>query len=71
MRVAEKLDWKGLKIKKSVGNRKIGLERVKIKKSVGNRKIGLERVKDQEKRREEENHNVGRSDVGSEMVNIL
>jgi hypothetical protein len=23
MRVAEKLDWKGLKIKKSVGNRKI------------------------------------------------
>jgi hypothetical protein len=24
------------------------------------RKIGLERVKDQEKRREQENHNVGR-----------
>jgi hypothetical protein len=30
MLVAEKLDWKGLKIKKSVGNRKIiGSERVK------------------------------------------
>jgi hypothetical protein len=30
MRVAEKLDWKGLKMKKSVGNRKIiiGSERV-------------------------------------------
>jgi hypothetical protein len=26
----------------------------------GGRKIGLERVKDQEKRREQENHNVGR-----------
>jgi hypothetical protein len=25
----------------------------------GGRKIGLERVKDQEKRREQENHNVG------------
>jgi hypothetical protein len=27
---------------------------------VGGRKIGLERVKDQEKRREQENHNVRR-----------
>jgi hypothetical protein len=39
MWVAEKLDWKGLK------------------------------VKDQEKRREEENRNVGRSDIGSKRVN--
>jgi hypothetical protein len=38
---------------------------------VGGRKIGLERVKDQEKRWEQENHNVGRSDVGSERVSIL
>jgi hypothetical protein len=38
MRVAEKVDLKGLKIKKSVGNRK--------------------------------NHNVGRSDVGSERINL-
>jgi hypothetical protein len=36
---------------------------------VGGRKIGLERVKDQEKRREQENHNVGRSGIGSERVN--
>jgi hypothetical protein len=35
---------------------------------VGGRKIGLERVKDQEKRQEQENHNVGRSDIGSERV---
>jgi hypothetical protein len=27
---------------------------------MGGRKIGLERVKDQEKRQEQENHNVGR-----------
>jgi hypothetical protein len=35
---------------------------------VGGRKIGLESVKDQEKRREQENHNVGRSDIGSERI---
>jgi hypothetical protein len=29
MRVAEKLDWKGLKINKSVGNRKIMSEKVR------------------------------------------
>jgi hypothetical protein len=34
------------------------------------RKIGLERVIDEEKRREQENHNVGRTDVGSERVNV-
>jgi hypothetical protein len=32
---------------------------------VGGRKIGLDRVKDQEKRQEQENHNVGQ---GSERV---
>jgi hypothetical protein len=31
----------------------------------------LERVKDQEKRREQESHNVGRSDIGLERVNIF
>jgi hypothetical protein len=30
----------------------------------------LERVKDQEKRREQENHDVGRSDIGLERVNV-
>jgi hypothetical protein len=87
MRVAEKWDWKGLKIKKSVGNKKIimsdevrqydfpvpdaislqvthqPLSRPKLIRAgeyVSGRKIGLERVKDQEKRREQENHNVGR-----------
>jgi hypothetical protein len=30
----------------------------------------LERVKDQEKRREQENHNVGRADIGSERVKL-
>jgi hypothetical protein len=37
---------------------------------VGGRKIGWERVKDQEKHREQENHNVGRPDIGSERVKI-
>jgi hypothetical protein len=35
---------------------------------VGGRKIGLERVEDQEKCREQEHHNVGQSDIGSERV---
>jgi hypothetical protein len=38
---------------------------------VGGRKIVLEKVKDQEKRREQENHNFGRSDTGSERVKGL
>jgi hypothetical protein len=33
--------------------------------------MGLERVKDQENRREQENHNVGRSDIGSDRVKRL
>jgi hypothetical protein len=38
MRVAEKFDWKGLKIKKSVGNRSdIGSERVKCTFTLGAR----------------------------------
>jgi hypothetical protein len=37
----------------------------------GGRKIGLERVRDQEKLREQENHNVGRSDIGSERVKCV
>jgi hypothetical protein len=37
---------------------------------VGGRKIGLESVRDQEKRREQENHNVGRGPTGSERFNV-
>jgi hypothetical protein len=35
MRVAEKVDWKGLKIKKSVGNRKIIMSEEVSFKTVG------------------------------------
>jgi hypothetical protein len=62
-------------MKKSVGNRKIMMSDCRIITSnppasfplkiirageyADGRKIGIERVKDQEKRREQENHNVG------------
>jgi hypothetical protein len=34
-------------------------QKIRAGEYAGGRKIGLERVKDQEKRREQENHNVG------------
>jgi hypothetical protein len=48
-------------MRKSVGNRKIIMsDEIRAGDYAGGRKIGSERVKDQEKRHEQENHNVGR-----------
>jgi hypothetical protein len=41
MRVVEKLDWKGLKVKKSVGNRKIVMS---SRSDIGSERVNKEKV---------------------------